>query len=391
MKKLKINYFPEFLALAFGRKKPSMVSVNLTDKCNQSCVYCEIGQKISSADSHEFLTKEDLFWIIDQMYESKITRLSLCGGEPFLFSNIFEVISYAYNKNIKCNITSNGMTIYTISATDLEILKKCESQINISIDSFNNEIQTKTRGNNFALTNAIKSIEVLKKYGIPVTVLSAISKYNVHDLYNSLISAYELGITQVLYQPIISYSNYPDKQTIEEKHELNVEIENLYILKEQLQKIKSFEYKHRINTNVYRIIPWIEHYIKATREKKENWFFHSILKTFYCREVYAVIDISYTGGIQACGLTPAEISIQKDTTIGLLAQWEIATFKLKQKLDKHEYPACCNGCCHKFSRNMLASVILNPIKNRKAFVQIVILLSVRIITRILKKMNLNEL
>lgn len=374
--KLKINYLPELSALLFGRTKPSMVSVNLTEKCNQRCVYCEIG--INPLFQHkDLLTKDDLFWIIDQMSINKITRLSMCGGEPLLFDSIIDVVAYAWEKNIRCNITSNGMTIHKLDEGEIKILKDCEAEINISADSFQNHIQAKTRGSDLALKNAVESIQLLNNKGIPVTVLTVISDYNYYDLFNSLIKAYENGICQVLYQPIIYFSNYPDKPVIENKRQLNVSVENLEILMDQLHKIFSFEKKHKIKTNVYRILPWIKYYIKNAADLNGKWFFQDILKKFYCREVYAVIDISYDGGIQPCGLLLAEKNIRENKEIGLLAQWYEATFKLKNDLSNNMLPIYCNGCCHKFSRNMLASIIKYPLANRVALMKMLLIMTSR--------------
>ena len=127
----------------------------------------------------------------------------------------------------------------------MEILKYCETVINISIDSFQNSIHTLTRGTALALPNAIKSIQVLNKKNIPVTVISVISKYNYHDLFNSFTRAYENNVSQVLYQPVIYYSNYPDKPIIDKKSQLNVSVDKLNILMEQLNKIHRFERKHK--------------------------------------------------------------------------------------------------------------------------------------------------
>lgn len=390
--KLKINYFPELSALLLGRAKPSMVSVNLTEKCNQNCIYCEIGKTLSPQHK-DFLTKEDLFWIIDQMSINKLTRLSMCGGEPFLFCGIIDVVAYAWENNIRCNITSNGMIVSDMKEAELRILKDCKTAINISVDSFEDTIQTQTRGVKLALTNATKSILRLQQMGIPVTVLSAISKYNYRDLYNSLVKAYELGIKQVLYQPIIYYSNYPDRQVIKDKSLLNVGIENVDILMDQLEKINRFERKFKINTNVYRIIPWISSYIKGATgatSLNDNFFFNDVVNKFYCREVYAVIDIDYNGGIQPCGLSKAEINIYKNKDSGLFDLWSESTRNLKNELINNRYPDYCNGCCHKFSKNMLASVIKYPISNRTTFAKIFLLIISRILSRLNKKLFIKK-
>jgi MoaA/NifB/PqqE/SkfB family radical SAM enzyme len=363
--KLKGNYIPEFSALLLGRKKPSVVSVNLTDKCNQRCIYCEIGQGLSKNNS-ETLSKSDMIWIIDQMSLLKITRLSLCGGEPFLFKDIIDVVEYAFKKNIRCNITTNGMVVPKLNEKALDILRQCNSEINISIDSFDESIQKKTRGVETALSNAINTIKILDEKGIPLTVLSAISKYNYHDLYNSLIKGYGFGVRQILYQPIISYSNYPEKTAIEGKGQLNVKPENADELMNELNRIIKFEKTHNISTNVYRILPWIRKYIMGPSGLKSKWFFLDVLNKFYCREIHAVIDINYHGGIQPCGLSNAKVNIKENREKDLLTLWSEATFQLRYDIKSAKYPLACNGCCHKFSRNLMASVIKYPFANRAA-------------------------
>ena len=282
--KLLSNYLPEIFALALGRSKPSMVTVNLTDQCNQQCIYCEIGKRIP-APTREKLTLDDLKWIIDQMSLNHIPKISLCGGEPFLFKGLLDVIAIAGLKKINCSITTNGMTAYKLNNSNLNTIKDSNTEINVSIDSFQKNTESFLRGSQNALANSLKSIEVLNKKGIPVTVLTAISKYNYHELFTTLTTAYDKGIKQMLFQPIISFSNYPELQPIDNKSKLNVNPENIDTLMDQLNKILKFEKKHRIRTNVYRIYPWIQYYLETVASQNGNWFFDDVLNNFYCREI----------------------------------------------------------------------------------------------------------
>ena len=363
-----------------------MVTVNLTDRCNQHCIYCELGSQQSS-EKKETLTTNDLQWIIDQMAINHIRKLSLCGGEPFLFEGLFETVSYAGQKNICCTITTNGMTAFKVSKDELEILKRCKSQINISIDSFRNEILTLTRGTPAALPNALKSIQLLQESSIPVTVLTAISKYNYHELSKFLEEAFNRNIKQVLFQPLIYYSNYPEKSALEHKSQLNVPIEYLDKLMAELRAILKFERHHPIKTNVYRILPWISHYLTTAADPSENWFFDKVLRKFYCREIDAIIDISYYGDIQPCGLAPAKISIHEDRDRGLLNLWKNATSEIRTEMVNSNFRTYCNGCCHHFSRNMLASIMKYPLQNRSALLKMTPLLTSRIGNNILKRIK----
>lgn len=382
--KIRTNYLPELSALILGRSKPSMVAVNLTNRCDQQCIYCEIGKSIPSPKK-DTLTIDDLRWIINQMAANKIRKIALCGGEPFLFEGLIDVVAYAGKKNIRCSITTNGMTAHMLNESELNILKECKTGINISIDSFQDSIQSYTRGTPAALPNALKSIQRLSEKRIPVTVLTVISKYNYQDLFKFFTNAYEKGVKQVLFQPIIYYSNYPDRPPIDKKSQLNVSVDKLDILMGELRKILRFERKHNINSNVYRILPWIEYYLKTAATQNGKWFFNDVLNKFFCREIYAIIDISYDGGIQPCGLSPASISIHKNRHLGLMALWSKATEDIKNDLLDDRYHNYCNGCCHHFSRNMLASIVKYPIKNRVALITMLSLVLSRIMSRMLKK------
>lgn len=381
------NYLPEISALILGRPKPAFVTVNLTNQCNQNCIYCEIGQD-HPLSGKAALSFNDMIWILDEMAINKIRKIALCGGEPFLFKGIIDLVAYAGEKNIRCSITTNGMTAHLLNEKELHILKENNAEINISVDSFQENVQTYTRGTPAALPNALLSIKKLSEKRIPVTVLTVISKYNYHDLFKFFTEAYEKGIRQVLFQPVIYFSNYPDENPVDKKSELNVSVEKLDILMDELRKILQFERMHKINTNVYRIYPWISYYLKAASGQNGKWFFHDVVDEFFCREIYAIIDISYDGGIQPCGLRPASISLKENRSPGLMALWSMATEGIKEDLLHGRYYPCCNGCCHHFSRNMLASIINHPVKNRRALIKMMPLLLSRIKSRIFKKINI---
>jgi len=385
--KITRNYLPELSALILGRPKPAFVTVNLTSQCNQNCIYCEIGRDHPSSGKAA-LSFEDMIWILDEMAINNIRKIALCGGEPFLFKRIIDLVAYAGNKNIRCSITTNGMTAHLLNEVELKVLKDHKAEINISIDSFQESVQAYTRGTPAALPNAIKSLQKLIEKRIPVTVLSVISKYNYKDLYKFFFEAYEIGIKQVLFQPVIFYSNYPGESPVDNKSQLNVSIDNLDVLMDELRKILLFERTHKINTNVYRIFPWISYYLKTAAAQNDKWFFHDVLEEFFCREIYAIIDISYDGGIQPCGLRPASVSIHENRHRGLMALWSLATEEIKDDLLHGRYYPCCNGCCHHFSRNMLASIIKHPFKNRRALVTMAPLFLSRIQSRIYKKINI---
>jgi len=385
-KKLIINYIPEIKAFITGRKIPGLVSINLTENCNQHCIYCEIGKGIASENVGKLMAK-DVKWVIGQMDAHNIKRLALCGGEPFLFNDLFDLVSFAGERNIKCWITSNGMTVHNCSIEELSILRKYRSEVNISIDSFDEKIENYVRGTRNALPNALKSVEKLLYMKIPVTLLCAISRYNFNNLFEYVRAACDMGVNQVLFQPIISFSNYPDRKTIESKSRLNVAEDDLPVLLKELKRISNYEKRHGISTNVYRILPWIGAYIKHSNRQKKKWFFDEVLNRFYCRDIYELIEINYNGIIQPCGLAEGIINIRTNNEKDLIELWKKATEDIKSDLKNGKFRDYCNGCCHHFSRNMIASIMKYPLQNRVALFKMLILITERVFWKLLKNLR----
>lgn len=387
MSKMTRHYLPELKALGTGRKIPSNVGVNLTDRCNQRCIYCEIGQRKEPWEVDR-LTYDDMIWILDEMARSGMRRISLCGGEPFLFNRLIDLVSYAGRHGIRCSVTTNGMTAHQLSDRELDVLRGNSSEINISVDSFREEILSVTRGTNAALGNVIRSIERFQDAGIEVTLLAAVSVYNYKELSHFTEEACRLGISQILFQPVIYASNYPERPALDRKHLLNVPPEGIPELMTELNKVHRFERTHPIRTNVYRIRPWIRSYLEYTSGLKKGWFFLKVMKKFYCREIYAIIDIAYDGGIQPCGLAEARITIHENRERGLLGLWQDATKQIREDLHHNRFYPVCNSCCHHFSRNMMASAAKYPFRNRKLLANLILMMSERILFRICKRISI---
>jgi MoaA/NifB/PqqE/SkfB family radical SAM enzyme len=363
--KLYSNYLPEIAALKIRRKGPSAVSLNLNDRCNQHCIYCEIGKSVQSKSTTK-INLEDVEWLIDQMAEANIYRLALNGGEPFLFDHIIRVVEIAGEKGIRCSVSSNGMSIHQFDDHAWETLKKFKTRINISLDSFDAGINDITRGTDGALDNALRSMNRVLNHKIELSLLCVISKYNYKSLFNYVRAAHNIGIKEVLFQPVIYHSNFPDRSVIADKYNLNVDPAETGILIQELDKILMFERKHRIKTNTYRIKLWIGEYLKGVHSNNGHYFFNNILNHFYCRELDSIIEINHDGGLLPCGLGQAKYYIDDIRQEGLICGWNKARKQLQECMKRQEFQPMCNACCHHFSRNMMASIIKHPYRNREA-------------------------
>ena len=139
-----------------------------------------------------------------------------------LFKDIFEVIRYAHEFGIKCNILTNGMLLPRLSQDKIELLKECNSTVSVSIDSFSTDREEYIRGVKNALSLPIKGINILLKQQIPITIETVISAHNYQDLFDVVVNANRLGAKSVAFQPVIFVSCFPEVEPIPDKKSFNV-------------------------------------------------------------------------------------------------------------------------------------------------------------------------
>lgn len=75
--------------------------VPITNRCNQNCLFCSAkGRRgrIALDWLHDCINQEEEFVVIS-------------GGEPTLSKNLFKILSYVKNKNLKVELQTNGVTL----------------------------------------------------------------------------------------------------------------------------------------------------------------------------------------------------------------------------------------------------------------------------------------
>jgi MoaA/NifB/PqqE/SkfB family radical SAM enzyme len=349
---------------------PLSVSINLTDRCNQRCIYCEIGRGLVRSDE-SCITLDDLRWIIDEMDRSGIHSLTLGGGEPFLYRDIFEVLRYAHEHGIECLILTNGMIIPHFSAEKISSLRECKTKIFISIDSFQEDKEEYIRGIENVLPQQVEAIEILVKQGIPVDIVTVISKHNYQDLFDVVVNGLKLGVNSVFFQPVLFASNFPDTEAIIDKKNLNIIPKHLREVEDQFSQITQFEKRNPIASNIWMLRFWLREFIESISSGAESpVFFEKLLKRFYCYSVHFDIAINYNGGVMPCNMLESSGSITDRDGKGLLEIWNDSCRPVRSMIQKQKYPYACKSCVCTFSSNFKCSIIRYPLSNLPALVNV---------------------
>ena len=160
---------------------PTDVSWTISNNCNLGCEFCYANHYIARRD----VPIEELIRIANKLKEIGIINTTLTGGEPFLRSDIFDLISYLKEMEFNVSINTNGMLI-TKSIVNLIQLFKIE-KVRISIDSDEENIHNRIRGSDCAFEKAINGIRLLTSHNIKVdiaTIPMRSNMYNLHKMAN---------------------------------------------------------------------------------------------------------------------------------------------------------------------------------------------------------------
>lgn len=152
-----------------------IVFIELTRGCNLRCKHClnDSGKPLQNQ-----LTKKDFIKIINDLSDAGIQEIRFTGGEPLLFSGIYDLIRQATNLGIYTSLGTNGTLI-----TD-EVVKKLKKaglrKAVISIDG-TEKMHDRIRG----LGNYKKALDgamLLKQNGIEVRINSVIMRSNIKEV-----------------------------------------------------------------------------------------------------------------------------------------------------------------------------------------------------------------
>jgi molybdenum cofactor biosynthesis enzyme MoaA len=163
----------------------------ITDKCNFKCPYCRgIKEELKGDMSFESIKKIIDIWSLDQL-----ENIRFSGGEPTLHKDIYSIIEYAKNKNIKrIALSTNGSNF-------LENYKK---MISCGVNDFSISLDACCSSTGSLMCGGLKNvwervcnnIRELSKLTY-VTVGIVVTDQNVDEVINTIKLAHNLGVADI--------------------------------------------------------------------------------------------------------------------------------------------------------------------------------------------------
>jgi MoaA/NifB/PqqE/SkfB family radical SAM enzyme len=189
------------------------VVFELITSCNLNCshcIYC-ISNKFYSSN---FLSRENVYNLIDKISKKEIYKLVLTGGEPTLHPNFIDISKYAISKIPKVSLCTSGV----ILNKDLEnkMVNLNFSTYTISIDSHINKIHDKFRGKKGTLQKTLGFIKKLKSKNKNISIHITFHPENIDTIKDTIKFCKNLA-PEVVISSIYHYDKiYTNSNTIKD-------------------------------------------------------------------------------------------------------------------------------------------------------------------------------
>lgn len=132
--------------------------------------------------------------MIDEFVDLRTSRLSFTGGEPLLRDDFFKVVQYARKRGLFVSLATNASLVERFIDRLVDV-----NSINTTLDGPEPiHDQQRGRGN---FKKVLRAIELIKNKGIPVYVVSVITRNNCTRIQEILDLAKSLEV-KVLLQPV---------------------------------------------------------------------------------------------------------------------------------------------------------------------------------------------
>jgi uncharacterized radical SAM superfamily Fe-S cluster-containing enzyme len=178
--------------------------IDITEKCNLKCPVCYA----KSGEGNDLPIKkiEEMMDFFQKSEGGKAEILQISGGEPTLHPDILKIISIAKEKNFRyVLLNTNGIKI----AQDENFVKELSKfrgrfAIYLQFDGFKKSTYEYLRGDKNLLATKLKAIENLRKYKIPITLVTTVEKGINDDEIGKLFEfgVNTKGIRGINFQPI---------------------------------------------------------------------------------------------------------------------------------------------------------------------------------------------
>jgi MoaA/NifB/PqqE/SkfB family radical SAM enzyme len=182
----------------YGNRPSSVLMLHLLGRCNLECLHCYME---GSPHRQEQLSVEAVLRTIGECQALGIGTLFLTGGEPLLYRNLDQVLEAAAGvPGLQTTVCTNGTLL---NAGQAARFREWGLRVNISIDG-RPEFHDRFRNQAGSFCCSERGVHAAVQAGVPVTIITTISRANLDSLEFVVGWAAAAGATQFFAQPLLN-------------------------------------------------------------------------------------------------------------------------------------------------------------------------------------------
>ena len=220
---------------------------------------CDIPKMVKNSKELPFSAVKNM---IDDAKQLGFEEISMTGCEPLLRKDIFKIIKYANEKNIRTSLCTNGTLIIKNVAKKLALAGLSNASISLEGPK---EVHDKIRGKG-SFDKVIRAIKFLKEERIAINIATVIIKQNYLYITDVVNIAHKMGIKSIRFQPFSNVFLF-DKTT---KNKFVLDSEEIEKMKKEIEKVFRLCRKYNIEINPYNYLKSIENYFLGKKFKPEK-------------------------------------------------------------------------------------------------------------------------